>query len=196
MSPRTKYIIASVVLILLSILGLVFLFLGQENKKTEIAVVEPTFAFPSPTPKMMESIIIPTNKPTATPISPSPTPPPNSQVYENEDYKFRLTYANNRRVYEEKEGKGLRITFYSLDGNVAVHAGEEWSWTYPDRIFSDQLLVDGQKSFIFENQEQKIVDFEKDKFKYSIQCVHKNQEKVKEECEAIVKSWQFIAEVE
>lgn len=196
MTSRTKYLLLSVVLFLLSIAGIGILYLRQASPTKEIAVVEPTFAFPSPTPKMMENIIIPTNKPTATPISPSPTPPPDSQVYENEDYKFRLTYGNNRRVYEEKEGQGLRVTFYSSLGNIAVHMGKDWSWKHPERKFSEEFLVDDEETFIFENEEQKIIDFEKGEYKYSLQCVHHNQNKIKEECEAVVNSWQFMVEVE
>jgi len=92
----------------------------------------------------------------------------------------------------ENEDSGKRYVFSSPLGNITVHTGNSWSWVNSGREFTDKLLVDGEKSYIYEISNQKIVDMEKGEMKYTIQCVHNASKTLKEECEKFLIDFKFI----
>lgn len=132
-------------------------------------------------------------KPTPTITTATATPSAETMTnYENKDDGFSVAYNSFRKLYVENEPSGKRYIFYSYSGNITVHAGKTWSWINPGRIFTDKLLVGGEKSFIYEISNQKIVDVEKGDKKYTIQCVHNAKKDLKTECDKFLADFNFI----
>jgi len=90
------------------------------------------------------------------------------------------------RVYTDKESSGNRYTFYQPLGNIAVHVGTDWSWVYPNRQFSQSLLVSGYATFIYDIELQTIVDFQVGEQKFTIQCVHNADQVLKDDCQRFI----------
>lgn len=187
-----KYIWASLLFLLLSAGGVFWLMQGKNDKNEEISFepieISPTETI-SPTeaisPTGVKTTIAPTKKPTAIPTE-------TVKVFESKDDNFKVSYSSYRQIYQDNENSGRRYTFYSYSGNIALHTGKEWSWTYPERVFTESLLVGGEKSFVYEADKQKIIDVEKDGKKYTIQCIHNNREDLIEECKNFMESFGFI----
>jgi len=112
--------------------------------------------------------------------------------YVNNDDGFSVAYNSARKLYIENEDSGKRYIFYSYSGNITVHAGKTWSWINSGRIFTDKLLIDGEKSYVYEISNQKIVDIEKNNKKYTIQCVHNAKKELITECEEFLNNFKFI----
>jgi hypothetical protein len=131
-----------------------------------------------PTPKTASVSATPTIKETLT--------------FQSKDDAFSVSYDSSRTLYQDKESGGDRFTFYNAKGNIAVHVGQNWSWIYPERVYSNTLLVDGVQTFVYEISNQKIVDFENNGLKYTIQCVHNGLKSLKTECDSFIASFKFI----
>lgn len=191
-----KYIFGSIFLIILAIGGIVWL---SQEKKVETEVVEQESEEISATPTEIIEEIKETNKTTGT-VTIVPTKKvvtPTTEVKKIESFKsetdlFEVLYSGKRKLYQDNEGSGRRYTFYDYNGNITVHVGANWSWVYPERVYDDKLLVDGQKTFIYEISNQKIIDFEKNNKKYTIQCVHNGKTEIKNECQKFVEDFKFI----
>ncbi|HWS48446.1 MAG TPA: hypothetical protein VN174_00165 [Candidatus Methanoperedens sp.] len=112
--------------------------------------------------------------------------------FESNEDKFGVKYEGKRKMYEENEISGKRYIFYSSSGNITVHVGKTWSWINSGREFTDSLLVGGEKSYIYEISNQKIVDLEKNDKKYTIQCVHNAITDLKTECDKFLEDFYFI----
>lgn len=194
-NKKSKYLIISIILLLLSMGGIFYLILGNkknvtENEKQKPQIVEPTLSRPSPTPIINETVIIPTG---ATVASETATPIPSNELnYANPEYNFFVIYSNKRKLYPEEEASGKRFNFYSNEGSITLHAGEKWSWQYPERNFTSTLLVGGVNSFIYKAEKQRLVDFEKGTFKYTIQCIHDNKKELEEECDKFIADFRFL----
>lgn len=199
---NSTYIILTVILVILSSLG-VYLFL-QIQQKPQVAMVEETLPteISSPTPKLIEteeptsapsSTIKPTLKPSNTPTDSAPTvlptPTPEYSNFSADD--FAVTYHSSRKLYQDKEFSGNRYTFYSQQGNIAIHTGTQWSWTYPNRLFTPDLKVSEHLTFVYELDTQKIVDFENGDQKYTIQCIHNGIADLKSECDKLISSFKL-----
>ena len=147
---------------------------------------------PTLTPKSTATI-----KPTSTPVptmSPdsSPTPSPATQTFTSSTDNFAVIYSSSRRLYQDTETSGRRYTFYSVAGNIAVHAGSAWSWTYPDRVFSTSVTISSHPTFIYEISTQTIVDFQVGDKYYTIQCVHNGSETLKAECTQFISDFKLL----
>lgn len=112
--------------------------------------------------------------------------------FESLEDGFLVKYDSKRKLLVENEESGKRYVFHNSLGNITVHVGKTWSWVSSGRIFTEGLLVDGVKSFVYEISNQKIVDVEKNDKKYTIQCVHNTQEILKTECEKFLEDFKFI----
>ena len=179
-----KYILGSISLIILTIGGILWLrkdgkteapatVLEEDKKEEYIVSPTPTEIIPSiiATPSIEENII---------------------KTFVSENDFFKVEYQGKRKLYQDKEDSGKRYTFYDVSGNITVHVGTNWSWTYPDRVFSETLLVDGQNTFVYETSSQKIIDFEKNTKRYTIQCVHGGTIEIKDECQKFIDGFKFI----
>lgn len=222
MDPKNmKFLIPSIVLLILSGLGVFFIFKINNSTETAIAIPTPT---PTSTPAPTS---IPTQKPTITPIATSsakititPTATPSTKIkttptptkiptitptptitinsnllnFKNIDDGFSIDYNSSRKLYQDTENSGNRYTFYSSTGNFAVHVSKSgtWSWTNPNRNFNSDLTVSGQNTYRYDISTQTIVDLQSSTNNYTIQCVHNGKEALKTECEEFVKSFQLL----
>lgn len=210
-----KYILGSMILMALSGMGM-FWLTEQSKKETEIkenlANLKPTTAvLPEPTvieiseestaatsmltPKLSITVAptIATSEAIASPSGKvaTPTPKPIEEFKSIAD-GFGTKYKGTRKIYEENENSGKRYIFYSYSGNITVHVGKTWSWLNSGRTFSETLLVGGQKTYVYEISNQKIVDLEKGDKKYTIQCVHNAVTELKTECDKFLADFYFI----
>ncbi|MFA6007860.1 MAG: hypothetical protein WC784_04440 [Candidatus Shapirobacteria bacterium] len=196
-----KYILGSILLLIISGIGIFYLANNNKNQiseslgptvtPTEKILVTPTIEI-TPTIEATKSVKL-TVTPTIKVASVSATPTLVALLtFSNKSDAFSVQYKSQRTVYSDKEESGNRYTFYSPKGNIAVHVGKSWSWVYSDRNYSNGLLVDGVNTFVYEISNQKIVDFEKGDLKYTIQCVHNGIAALKTECDAFIKSFKFI----
>lgn len=111
---------------------------------------------------------------------------------ENQTWKFRIKYDPERKIYEAAEGSGRRFTFYRQPGNIALHVGDNWSWTHPGREFDSKVLVAGQETFVYEISSQTITDWMVGERKYSFQCIHQGNTTVREECQKMLGSVELL----
>ena len=145
----------------------------------------------TPTPSIILSPI-PSVKlsPTA---KPSPVPTPEISQYAIDIDNFSVRFKSNRQVITDTEDSGNRYTFYRSDSSLAVHVGKTWSWQHPSREFStSSLLLDGQPTFQYSIDTQKLVDAEFDGKKYTIQCIHNGIDTIKSECDQFIASFKFL----
>ncbi|HEX8923235.1 MAG TPA: hypothetical protein VF828_00695 [Patescibacteria group bacterium] len=200
---NSSYLILSLVLILLSVLGVVlFLTIHKSPPKPSVSVITPPQPSVTPLPSLSElntpspatsSSVKPVLSPTKIPQL-SLTPSPAFINFSSASDKFSVTYSSSRKLYQDKEGTGNRFTFYKADGNIAVHVGPSWSWSHPARTFTTSFLVAGQPTFRYESPSipaQTLVDISKDGLDYTIQCIHNGQADLKSECEDFMKSFKF-----
>lgn len=196
-----KYILGSVLLLGISGIGIFWIF---QNKKTpevvkaEISVTPTIIVEKDETASVSALAITPTVALTAT-LTASKTASISAiptlkliETYQNVDDGFSVRYDGKRKLAVENEASGKRYIFYSYSGNITVHTGNAWSWINSGRTFSETLLVGGEKSYIYEISNQKIVDIEKGNKKYTIQCVHNGQKELKNECQKFLEDFNFI----
>jgi len=187
---NSKYIFFSLILLLLSAMGIYYLIYSipnSQNNSTPFIFSES----PSPSPVLDNPPTGGPNPPTGGPTG-EPTPTPFITTYISENDKFQVQHSSNRQVYTDPESSGIRYTFYQKAGNIAVHVGTDWSWSHPSRVFSDTYLVASRPAFRYEINTQTIVDFETDEFKYTIQCVHSGQQLQKDECEQFIHLFKLL----
>jgi len=201
------YLTLTIILIILSLVSLSIFYVANQrgyfNRQTIPGLTpapnnlpQPT-DLPTPEPDPDNTNVpspIPSLVPTNTPVPPadSPTPTPVYTSFTSESDAFSLSYKSHRRLYQDKESTGNRYTLYSPDGNIAVHVGNSWSWTYPERQFSDNLIVSGHPTFVYDIDTQTIVDLTVGDVKYTIQCVHNNLTILKDECRQFLSDFKVI----
>lgn len=217
-SKNTKYLILTIILLILSVIG-VFLVFKINNAPLslflpvqEVAITptpilessEPVETIPTKIPEISITPIAtvtgkiatpsPTKKPTIT-ITPTPMSSPSAQLkFSSSEDGFSVAYNSIRKLYQDKESTGNRYTFYSLSGNFAVHVSPSgtWSWTNTDRNFSSALIVSGQNTYRYDIATQTIVDLQSSAKNYTIQCIHNGNESFKTECETFIRSFQLL----
>ena len=214
---KSSYLIFAIFLFILSLIGI--FFLGRLNKSDTINTniidtITPTIIQPSPLPEATATLspsaspsitikLTPTIKPTNTPkptikptptidLSSTPTPTPTFLTLTSNSNKFTVPYRSYRQLYQDKELSGDRYTLYSSQGNLAIHIGTGWSWSNSSRQFSDTLKVSSQNTFVYEIENQKIVDFEYSSLKYTIQCVHNGVQSLKDECNRFLSDFKLL----
>lgn len=187
---NSTYVVLTVVLVILSIVGLVLFFqlqktqpLPKSDSKIPVSGISPP-----PNPTLSPTVLLPTPTtpktiPTVT-VTPgvTVTPTPATLTFKSDVDKFTAIYKSSRKLYQNQESGGTRYTFYSPQGNIALHVGTNWSWVYPDRQFSQSLLVSGYSTFIYDIDTQTIVDFKVGDQLFTIQCVHSGDTVLKTEC--------------
>jgi len=216
-----KYLIPSIILLILSGLGIFFIFKINNSTETAITIATPTL-IPTSIPTSQPTIIItPTIIPVATSsakitttpiitptVTPStkikttitPTSNPTSTTtssllnFKNTDSGFSIDYSSSRKLYQDTESSGSRYTFYSSSGNFAVHVSSSgtWAWTSPDRNFNSDLIISGKNTFRYDIATQTIVDLQSSTKNYTIQCVHNGKATLKTECEEFIKSFTLL----
>lgn len=202
-----KYILGSILLLLGSGVGIVLI--GQNNSKQnkkEVLIEEnknvvsivptievvPTEKIATESNKISISPTIKIATATATKAISARPSVKTLESYENAEAAFACKYESKRKLIVEKEASGTRYVFANQTGNITVHTGKSWSWVSSGRTFSDKLLVDGEKSSVYEISNQKIVDIEKGDNKYTIQCVHNAIKELKSECDKFLEDFKFI----
>ncbi|MFZ2152615.1 MAG: hypothetical protein WAV41_00975 [Microgenomates group bacterium] len=182
MSRHLPYILLSLIFLGLSLFGV--------NYLKSIVVVQPeplvNDVFPIPT-AAATATAVPTDISATMTLAPTVTPV--TQTLTSDKYHFSLVYPSFRTLYEAAENGGTRFTLYSASGNITLHAGTLWSWTHPSRVFSTELLVSGQPTFVYRVPTQTIVDFQNGGINYTIQCVHKDIPSAVLECDNIISSF-------
>lgn len=191
---NSTYLVLAVILIILSVVGILLFFQIQKTNPKSILVTDnlPTQNLPSPIPSVSSpsaNVVSPTSVvTTATTSIPQPSlslpePTPTYKTYRNDTDKFTAIYQASRKLYSDVENTGNRYIFYSSLGNITVHVGPKWSWAYPDRQFSQSLLVSGYPTFIYDIDSQTITDFQVGQQLFTIQCIHHNVSSLKLECQ-------------
>jgi len=190
-NSNSKYLLFSLILLLLSAAGIYFLYLYLPGLKPSPPV--PVSQLFTPSPVSENQAPVATDSGISSP-DPSllPTPTPFIKTYVSESDKFQVQHSSDRQVYTDPESSGLRYTFYKKDGNIAVHVGTDWSWSHPSRVFSDTYLVSNRPAFRYEINTQTIVDFATDALKYTIQCVHSGNQLQKDECEQFIHLFELL----
>ncbi|HBP51539.1 MAG: hypothetical protein US68_C0010G0051 [Candidatus Shapirobacteria bacterium GW2011_GWE1_38_10] len=178
-----KYVLGSILLLTISGLGIVWM--GQDKNES---VIEETIVSKTPTVIIEKEELVTTATTVATIVPTIKL----IESYENPDDGFAVKYENKRKLLIENEESGKRFVFSNSLGNITVHVGKKWSWLTSERIYTDNLLIDGEKSYVYEISNQKIVDVEKNDNKYTIQCVHNGRTELKIECEKFLENFQFI----
>ena len=188
---NSTYIFLTVILVILSLIGLYLIF--NFPSKPQV-VVKNTLPTDTPIPTQIE---VPEITGSVTPVlsatpSAAPTPTPEIGFYQSDVDNFSVSYKTSRKLYQDKEITGNRYTFYSPQGNIAIHTGTQWSWTYPERTFTTDLIIAGQPTFVYQTDSQTITDFQVNSQKYTIQCVHNGVAELKSECDQFVTSFKLL----
>jgi len=216
-SKNIKFLISSIVLLILSGLGVFFIFKINSSPKTIDLIATPTPIITSIPTQIPTIEITPTATsaaeisitPTATPstkvkitpkvtpkitITPTITTTPSILNYKSENDGFSINYSSSRELYKDVESTGNRYTFYNSNGNLVVHVSPSgtWSWTNSDRNFSQAFIVSGQNTYRYNISTQTIVDLQSSDKNYTIQCVHNGKNNVKTECETFIKSFMLL----
>ena len=197
------FLFLTIIFLTLSLVGLyMYLQLPRETTIVETIEAEPTVFVPTPT--VVDISVSPTLKLSPTKkLSPTPlvtdhqslitvVPTPTFKTLTMDDEKFSVVYPSYRILYQDKEGSGNRYTLYSATGNIAIHIGTDWSWTYPERDFTTGLTISGQPTFVYDIPAQTIVDFQKGGLNYTIQCVHGGKAPLKAECTQLLKDFKLL----
>jgi len=221
-SKNIKYLILTIILLILSIFGTFLIFkinssplslfysssknnsdYNQKNLLTpeEIiptvtSIIEITpVASPSVEPTITKNPIATSTPTPVSTIIPTPIATSSSSIlFKSIKDNFSINYDNSRKVYEDKQTMGNRYTFYNPLGNFAVHVSPSgsWSWINSNRVFSSDFVVSGQNTFKYEINTQTIVDLQSNDKNYTLQCIHNGKESLKNECESFIKSFQFL----
>ena len=219
-NKNSIYLILTIVLVILSIIGGYFLFKMYQNSNlvsytsTTIPKIEllPTDSIQPliqdistssaiNTPTLIPKTTITVATATATPkLSPTLTPTKpllsNKDIipYQNKEDEFSVSYSTQRQLHQDTETSGNRYTFVNKLGNFAIHVSlnDKWSWTHPNRQFTNSLLVSEQNTFRYDINTQTIIDLQSDKKNYTIQCIHNGLESLKTECDYFVSSFKLL----
>lgn len=182
-----KYIWGSVLLILISIVGVRFVMTKNgliktvEIKREEaINAIYPTDAVKRTSPTTAAQL-----------VGQAGTKGGISEDGETQTI-FESVYSPDRKLYIEKEFSGTRYVLWRSDSKITLHVGNSWSWVHPRRDLTETGVVSGKKTFTYEIGSQKIVDFIDNNKKYTIQCVHNGYSEVKAECSGFLKNFKLI----
>ncbi len=143
----------------------------------------------------------PTASATATPIQISTITPTIASIntndmvlYQSKEDGFSVSYSSLRQLHQDTEPSGNRYTFVNKSGNFAIHVSpsDKWSWTHPDRQFTNSLLVSGQNTFRYDINTQTIIDLQSGDKNYTLQCIHNAVESLKTECDQFVSSFKIL----
>jgi len=159
---------------------------------TIIPTVTIAVATTTATPKKITPTItklVSTSSATISPISSK-----NTTSFKSIEDGFSLSYNNQRQLHQDTETSGNRYTFTSKLGNFAVHVSptSKWSWTHPNRQFTDSLLVSGKNTFRYDINTQTIIDLQSSDKNYTLQCIHNGVDSLKTECDQFVSSFQLL----
>ena len=124
----------------------------------------------------------------------SPVTSKNVTPYENKEDSFSISFSNQRQLHQDTESSGTRYTFINKSGNFAIHVSptSKWSWTHPNRQFTDSLLVSGKNTFRYDINAQTIIDLQSSDKNYTLQCIHNGIESLKTECDQFVSSFKIL----
>lgn len=177
LSKQNKiFLTSAIILAILSLIGGVWLFFSLSQPQVSTAVIEEQPIITS----------IPTPEETPTPTSTSLID------FNSADDNFSVSYNPVRKLYQDTEPSGNRYTLYLSSGNFAIHAGTDWSWSYPNRTYTTDFLINNQPTFRYDINTQTIVDVQYNGKNYTIQCVHNGSSALKSECEQFLKNFKFI----
>lgn len=203
-SSNRFYIILTIILVILSILGLYLYFAFIRPSETSTPTIIPEDDYPSITSKPSlpptTAIVSPSIKPLVTSVEPSPVPgtkggvsdgSPSSNGLLSTD-KFIVRYSPDKELYQTNSGGNTRYTLYSSSGKIAIHVGPSWSWVHPGRTFTSDFKVSDQPTFVYKIASQTIVDFQVDQTKYTIQCVHGGNSTQKSECDQLLSDFKLL----
>ncbi len=158
-SKNIKFLISSIVLLILSGLGIFFIFKINSSSKTIELIATPTPIITSVPTQIPTIEITPTATsaaeisitPTATPsnkikitpkltptiiitpatnLIPTTTTTPSTLNYKNENDGFSVSYNSGRKFYQDTEPSGNRYTFYNSNGNLVVHVSPSGIWSW------------------------------------------------------------------
>jgi hypothetical protein len=218
-NKNSNYLLLSAILVILSIIAGIFLFniLRQRHRlasqpltSQKIALIptdspqqliddlsdDDIFKQPSPTNKPSPTKII-TQVPTKIPIPtlvPTSTPDP-IKIFTDINKTFALEYDSSRIIYEDNTATtSKRYTFYLATSSFALHISPTgtWSWSHPNRQFTNTFTVDGQPTFKYDIDTQTIVDLQSTGKNYTLQCIHNGKEALKTECDQFIKSFKLL----
>ena len=207
-----KYIILSIILLILSVFGLFLIF--KINPQPLGLILPNTKSVTTPTPiaeaisptKVPEITLAPKSSPTtkltpvpsvtaiSTPIiTPILAPTTNGLSFSTSEDGFSVNYSSARKLYQDKESTGNRYTFYLNSGNFSIHVSPSgtWSWTISSRTFTPDFQVAGKNTFRYDINTQTIVDLQSATKNYTLQCVHNGNATLKAECETFLQSFQL-----
>lgn len=139
--------------------------------------------------------LIPTQKPVIS-IKPTTSTSNSSNLknYSNSVDGFSVSYSSSRQFIQDTEDSGNRYNFTSSLGNFAIHVSPSgtWSWTHPNRQFSQTFVVSNQPTFRYDINSQTIVDLQSSTKNYTLQCIHNGKESLKTECEVFIQSFKLL----
>jgi hypothetical protein len=196
------YIILTVILVILSLAGLYLYFVVLRQTEGVTPTIEPDTNFPtrsfnppSPTLTTKSEFIEPdTSEPTLAPGTKGGFADESEQISNGilTTDSFMVKYSPNRELYKTYSGSNTRYTLYSSSGRIAIHVGPTWSWSHPGRSFTSDFKVSDQPTFVYKITSQTIVDFQVDKTKYTIQCVHGGDSAQKSECDQLLSDFKLL----
>ncbi|HOR01790.1 MAG TPA: hypothetical protein PKZ92_00845 [Candidatus Woesebacteria bacterium] len=166
-----------------------------ENATSPAVSLTPKVATPTALVTQIPTKVIsptPTTVPTATPTK---TPSAGTtQTYTSQADNFSIVYSSSRQLYQDTEATGNRYTFTLASGNFAIHVSTppQWSWTHPNREFTDTFLISGKPTFRYDIATQTIVDLQSDTKNYTLQCVHNGVASLKTECDQFINSFKLL----
>lgn len=220
-NKNSTYLILTILLVILSIIGGYFLFnmyqdrylvtytssntpkielLPTDTVETSTQTIS-TSSANNITPTITEVTPVTSATATATPKLVTTVTPTKSVAsvkdvvfYQSKEDSFSVSYSDQRQLHQDTEPSGNRYTFTDKSGNFAIHVSpsSKWSWTHPDRQFTETLLVSGKKTFKYDINAQTIIDLQSDEKNYTIQCVHNGIESLKTECDQFVSSFKIL----
>lgn len=171
---------------------------SNQNVSTSSSIVTPTI-IPKITTTVATStattklVLTPSLSPVLTPTV-SPISSKNVILFQRKEDGFSVSYSNQRQLHQDTEASGNRYTFTNKSGNFAIHISPsgKWSWTHPNRQFTNSLLVSGQNTFRYDINTQTIIDLQSGEKNYTLQCIHNGIEALKTECDQFVSSFKIL----
>lgn len=193
--PGAKsYLVLTILFFILSALALaLFYFIKKSQPQSPPVSISPTptsvVDIPTKPEPSIEVIATISASPT---VATTAMPTPAFKTYVDPQNIFSVTHRSDRTGYEDKEGSGMRYTFYRQDGSIAVHLGSEWSWVYPNRQFNTDFTVSGQPTFRYDIAQQTIIDLVYGDNKITIQCLHGDKDELKSECDDFISRFRLL----
>jgi len=215
-TKSTHFLILSIVLVILSIIAAIFLFSILKSRQEALSqplATEKINLIPTDTPPLIDDLEdddlfdSPTSTPTPSPSpkptkiptpTSTPTPIPTStsstKSFTDSQDLCSLTYDNSRTLYQDTTASAKRYTFYLPTSSFALHIADSdtWSWTHPNRQFTNNFTIDGNSTFRYDIDTQSIVDIQGDSNNFTLQCIHNGDDDLKTECEQFLQSFKLL----